>query len=388
MDFSSSRMNNLTPIFFAGLEERIAAMKAAGVDIIRLDVGSPDSPPDLAILTALSQSLNSSDKHGYTSHKGPLRLREAWAGLYRREFGVQLDPQDEILPLLGSKEGIFHILLSLINPGDMVLIPDPGYPTYTSGTAISGGIPFFMPLLPERDFLPDLSAIPVEVAQKTKIMWLNYPNNPTAAISPLEFFKEAIDFAQAYDILICHDAAYSLVTFDGYRAASALQVPGAKSRLVEFNSLSKSHNMAGWRVGVAVGNSQALRALLTLKTHADSGHFEPVLEGAITAMNGDQSWLQERNLLYQQRRDIIVTELNYMGLSALKPKASLYVWCPLPEGWTSFAFAEAVLEEAHVSLTPGIIFGKMGEGFVRISLTSSFKRSQEAMQRLKVWMNS
>jgi LL-diaminopimelate aminotransferase len=388
MGYTSKRMQELTPLFFAALDERIAALKMAGVDVIRLDVGSPDTPPDTSIITALSQAVKVPENHGYSSHRGPQALREACAQLYRREFGVQLDPQDEILPLLGSKEGIFHILLSLIDPGDIVLIPDPGYPTYTYGTAISGGTPYFMPLLFERDFLPDLSTIPAEVARKAKIMWLNYPNNPTAAISSLEFFVQALDFAESYDILVCHDAAYSLVTFDGYRTASALQVPGAKNRVVEFNSLSKSHNMAGWRVGVAVGNSEALRSLLTIKTHADSGHFLPVIEGAIMAMNADQNWLQERNLVYQQRRDIIVDELNSMGLKATKPKASLYVWCPLPPGWTSVAFAEAVLENANVSVTPGVVFGRMGEGFVRISLTSPVKRCQEAMQRLKEWMNS
>jgi LL-diaminopimelate aminotransferase len=388
MGFTSKRMLKLAPLFFSALDKRIRAMKISGVDVIRLDVGSPDAPPDTSIISALSQAVIAPDNHGYTSHKGPLALREAWAQLYQREFGVQLDPQDEFLPLLGSKEGIFHTMLALIDPGDVVLIPDPGYPTYTYGTVVSGGSPYFMPLLPERDYLPDLSTIPGEVARKAKIMWLNYPNNPTAATGSLEFFAQAIDFAERHDILVCHDAAYSLVTFDEYRAASALQVPGAKKRVVEFNSLSKSHNMAGWRVGVAVGNREALHSLLTIKTHADSGHFLPVIEGAVTAMTGNQNWLQERNLVYQQRRDIIVTELNQMGLLAHKPKASLYVWCPLPPGGTSVKFTEAALDNANVSLTPGTVFGKMGEGFVRIALTSSFDRSHKAMRRLKEWMNS
>lgn len=386
MAFTSRRMDNLTPLFFAALDERIAAMKTAGVDIIRLDVGSPDLAPDPAIVRALSQSALVLDHHGYTSHKGPLVLREAWAQLYWREFGVKLNPENEVLPLLGSKEGIFHILLALIDPGDVVLIPDPGYPTYTQGSTISGGIPYFMPLQPERGFLPDLSVIPAEIARKAKMLWLNYPNNPTAATASLEFFAEAVEFAQQYDILVCHDAAYSLVTYDGFQSPSALQIPGAKERVVEFNSLSKSHNMAGWRVGVAVGNNKVLRDLLTLKTHADSGHFMPVLEGAVVALTGDQRWLHERNLVYQQRRDIIVSELIRMGLMATRPKASLYVWCPLPQGYSSLEFAEAVLDNANVSLTPGIVFGKMGDSYVRFSLTSSLERTREAMQRLMKWI--
>jgi LL-diaminopimelate aminotransferase len=386
MVFHSRRVSNITPLFFTGLNERIAAMNATGVDIIRLDVGSPDLAPDPAIVRALSASAWALDHHGYTSHKGPLVLREAWAQLYWREFGVELNPENEILPLLGSKEGIFHILLALINSGDVVLIPDPGYPTYTWGTTISGGSPYFMPLHLERGFIPDLSVIPAEIAQKAKILWLNYPNNPTAATASLEFFAEAVEFAQQYDILVCHDAAYSLVTYEGFQSPSALQIPGAKERVVEFNSLSKSHNMAGWRVGVAVGNNKALRDLLTIKTHADSGHFMPVLEGAVVALTGDQRWLHERNLVYQQRRDIIVSELIRMGLMASKPKASLYVWCPLPQGYTSLEFAEAVLDNANVSLTPGIVFGKMGDSYVRFSLTSSLERTREAMQRLMKWM--
>ncbi|MBE0411479.1 MAG: aminotransferase class I/II-fold pyridoxal phosphate-dependent enzyme [Anaerolineales bacterium] len=388
MDITSRRLENLSPLFFASLNERIVAKQASGLDVIRLDVGSPDVPPDPAIVAALLQSAQEPDRHGYSTHKGPPRLMEAWAQLYRREFGVELDTQNEIVPLLGSKEGIFHLLLALIDPGDVVLIPDPGYPTYTHGTTIAGGLPYFMPLLPERDFLPKLTDIPAEIARKAKIMWLNYPNNPTAATTSLEFFTQVMDFANHYDVLVCHDAAYSLVTYDGHQAASILQAPGAKKRAVEFNSLSKSHNMAGWRVGVAVGNAEALRHLLTIKTHADSGHFLPVLDAAVLAMTADQGWLHERNLVYQQRRDIIVSGLRQVGLIASKPKASLYVWCPLPRDWTSVAFAEAVLENANVSLTPGVVFGKMGEGFVRISLTNSAERTQEAMQRLKEWMNA
>lgn len=386
MNIVSRRLDKVSPLFFASLDERIAAMGAAGLEVIRLDVGSPDLPPQADIVAALTQSAAQPDRHGYGSHTGPTILREAWAQLYQREFAVDLDAQTEILPLLGSKEGIFHLTLALVNPGDVVLIPDPAYPTYARAAIIAGGDPYFFSLLPERDYLPDLQAIPTEIARKAKIMWLNYPNNPTSATASLDFFAEALAFSRQHGIVVCHDAAYSQITYEGYLAPSILQNPTAKQLAVEFNSLSKSHNMAGWRVGVAVGNAVALRALATLKTHADSGHFKPVLEAATVAMTGDQSWLQERNHVYQQRRDVVVKALNGMGLPAATPKASLYVWCQLPQASTSTEFCRAALENAHVSLTPGIIFGERGEGYLRISLTSPLEHIRTAMQRLERWM--
>jgi LL-diaminopimelate aminotransferase len=355
------------PHFFADLERRITALKAGGADVIRLDIGSPDMPPAAHILEALSASAHAHDHHGYQAHSGTPALRQAWVDMYRRLYGVQLDPEHEVVPVLGSKEGIFHLLMALVEHGDMVLVPDPGYLTYTQGAKLAGGEPYYLPLLSERDYLPDLGAVPGEIARRAKILWLNYPNNPTTATAPLNFFDAAVEFARKYDILVCHDAAYSQVVFDGYRAPSLLQVSGAKEVGVEFNTLSKSHNMAGWRVGAAVGQTEALSTLFKLKTNADSGHFLPVMEAATVALNGDQGWLEGRNAVYQKRRDLLVDGLNALGLPVRNPRAS---------------FARSVLENAHVSLTPGTVFGANGEGYMRITITATAERIQTALSRL------
>lgn len=375
----------LTDNFFATLNASVVDFQATGADVIRLDIGSPDLPPAPHIVKALSQSAEQPDIHGYQSHRGPRALREAWAGMYQRVHGVAIDPNG-IVPLLGSKEGVFHLSLALLNPGDVVLVPDPGYLTYNQGALFAGAEPVTLPLLPENSYLPDLAAIPSETLQRTKILWLNYPNNPTAALATTEFFNEVVAFAQQHDILICHDAAYTQVTFDGVYAPSILDISGADEVAVEFNTLSKSHNMAGWRLGAAVGNPEALAALLKLKTHADSGHFRPVLDAAVAAMLGDQSWVEERNAIYQERRDVVVTALREMGLNPQEPQASLYVWCPLPESSPSSSdFVLTLLEQAHVSLAPGTIFGPRGEGFVRISLVQPAERLAQAMERINSW---
>ena len=375
--------NRLPENFFAVISSRVTDLIAGGAEVIRLDIGSPDLPPPPRIVQALSKSASQSNAHGYQTHRGPLALREAWAGLYPRFHGVALDP-DGIVPLMGSKEGVFHLSLALLNPGDVALIPDPGYQTYAAGAIFAGAEPVGMPLLPENGFLPDLEKIPQKTLERAKILWLNYPNNPTAAVAPLEFFVQAVDFCRRHNIVLCHDAAYTQVTFDGYRAPSVLEVPGAAEVAIEFNTLSKSHNMAGWRVGVAVGRPQALSALLKLKTHTDSGHFLPVLDAATEALTGDQSWLDERNQIYADRRDVVIRALREMGLSPQDVRASLYVWCPLPEGWDSSSdFVLALLEQAHVSLAPGKIFGSQGEGFVRISLVQPVDRLESAMSRME-----
>jgi LL-diaminopimelate aminotransferase len=350
--------------------------------VIRLDIGSPDLPPPAFILEALSQSAAAAGHHGYQPHSGTRALRLAWAEMYQRLHGCELDPDREVVPLLGSKEGIFHLIMAHINPGDLVLTPEPGYITYIRGTQFAGGIPYAFSLLPERGWLPDLDAIPVEALRQAKILWLNYPNNPTGGTATLEFFAEAVAFAHRWGLLLCHDAAYSQVAFDGYRAPSVLEVPGAKEVAVEFNTLSKSHNMAGWRVGVAVGNAQALNALYTLKTNLDSGSFRPVLDAATAAMTGDQGWIPGRNEVYRQRRDLILPALRSLGLEVQLPKGSLYVWSPVLPGWTAEAFATALLEQALVSVTPGAVFGKLGAGYVRISLTDSTGRVAEAARRI------
>jgi len=378
----------LTSNFFATLETKVVDFQSAHADVIRLDIGSPDLPPAPHIIAALSQSAEKPENHGYQSHRGPLALRQAWAEMYLRVHGVAIQPE-EVLPLLGSKEGVFHLSQALLNPGDAVLVPDPGYQTYTQGTRFAGAEPIPLPLLPENGYLPDLAAIPAETRGRVKIMWLNYPHNPTAALATRDFFSEVLEFARQHDILICHDAAYTQVTFGDSYAPSILEIPGAAEVAVEFNTLSKSHNMAGWRVGAALGNPQALAALLKLKTHADSGHFRPVLDAAVAAMQGDQSWLTARNACYRDRRDVVVTALQEMGLRPDVPQASLYVWCPLPESWDSAAdFVLTLLEQAHVSLAPGTIFGSHGEGFVRFSLVQPLERIREAMARIQAWNTS
>ncbi|MBS1248503.1 MAG: LL-diaminopimelate aminotransferase [Chloroflexi bacterium] len=379
----ASPIDKLTPNFFATLNDKIFALESAGAEVIRLDIGSPDLPPAPHIVKALTRAASQPGKHGYQSHRGTAALREGWGEMYQSVHGVSLDPETEILPLLGSKEGVFHLSLALLNPGDIVLIPDPGYQTYAQGALLAGAEPVPLPLLPQNNYLPDLESIPEDVAQRAKLLWLNYPHNPTAATASLDFFAEAVDFCRRLDILLCHDAPYAQITFDGYQAPSVLQVPGAGEVAIEFNTLSKSHNMAGWRSGVVVGQPQALCALLKLKSHADSGHFLPILEASTAALTGDQSWLVERNAIYQERRDVVVTALGEMGHAPRVPKASLYVWFPVLNDLPSEDFVLRLLEEAHLSLAPGTIFGPRGEGYVRLSLTQPIEKITEAMERMQ-----
>lgn len=381
------RMTHLSPHFFASLGARIRAMQAEGVDVIRLDEGSPDLPPAPHIIDALARSAARPDVHGYQPHAGPRALRLAWAQTYKRLYQVELNPDEEIVPLLGSKEGIFHLSLAYVEPGDLVLVPNPGYVTYTRGPLFAGGKVFPMPLLPERAYLPDLEAIPLDVLRRAKLMWLNYPHNPTTAVATEVFFEQAVALAREQNLLLCHDAAYTRVTFDGRPAPSVLGVPGAREVSVEFNTLSKSHNMAGWRSAVALGNPGALRTLHTLKTNTDSSHFRPVFEASIAALTGDQGWLEERNQVYRQRRDVIVDALRELGWNPEVPQASMYVWSPLPAGQDCVDFATAALEHARVSLTPGTVFGPGGQGYVRFALTAPLERTVAAMERLKEWMH-
>jgi LL-diaminopimelate aminotransferase len=386
MQPTADRMSHLAPHFFASLSVRIRSLQAAGGDIIRLDEGAPDLPPAPHIIEALVHCARQPAAHSYQPHIGPAALRRAWADHYLREYGVELDPDTEIVPLLGSKEGIFHLSQAYVNPGDVVLVPDPGYITYTRGALFAGGEVVSMPLRRENGYLPDFHAIPTETLRRARLMWLNYPNNPTAATASREFFAQAVALALEYGFLLCHDAAYMQVAFDGERPPSLLEAPGAKETAVEFNTLSKSHNMAGWRSGALLGNAQVARALFTLKTNADSGHFLPIWEASIAALTGDQTWLKARNEVYRQRRDRVIEGLHALGLSVETPRASLYVWAAVPEGWSSMDFAAALLENTGVSVTPGTIFGKGGEGYVRISLTAPLERIDEAMHRIGDWM--
>ena len=378
----SYRVANISGHFFSELNQKLARLSAAGADVIRLDAGTPDLPPAAHILEALRRSAGDPTAHGYQPYDGTPSLRQAWAEAYRRSFQVILDADGEVLPLLGSKEGIFNLTLAYVQTGDVVLVPDPGYMTYTRSALMAGGEVYTMPLLPERSYLPDLSGIPQDVLRRVKILWLNYPNNPTTATAPLDFFDEVVEFAQSHNILVCHDAAYAQITFDGYQAPSLLQVAGAVETAVEFNTLSKWYNMAGWRVGAALGNRQALAALYQMKVNVDNGHFRPVLDAAAAALAGEQGWLADRNRVYEQRRDLVIRGLRQVGLEPAVPQASLYVWFEAPSGWSSQDFTLMLLEKAQVSLVPGTVFGKNGQGYIRLSFTEPMERLSEAMSRI------
>jgi len=374
--------DQLSTNFFATLSNRAEKLTAAGADIIRLDIGSPDLPPADHIINALSKSATDHTSHGYQPHRGTPSLRKAWLDMYQRLYQIDLDMDTEVLPLIGSKEGVFHLSQALLNPGDLVLIPNPGYQTYRQAALFARAEPYSVPLLPENNYLPQLSGLPDDILRKAKILWLNYPNNPTAAIAPREFLEQAVAFCRRNNILLCQDAAYSQVTFDDFIPPSILEIPGAMDIAVEFNTLSKSHNMAGWRSGVAVGQQNALKALHKIKSHADSGHFLPVIEASVSALNDDQTWLAKRNRTYQTRRDIVIDALQNMGVQVDSPRASMYVWCQIPGEGDSDQFVLDLLESCHVSLAPGTIFGDRGAGFVRISLTQPEDRLREALSRM------
>lgn len=379
----ASRIANLPPYLFAEADRQIAAKRAAGFDVVSLGIGDPDIPTPAAIVEELKRTADIPANHRYPEYYGLPELRQAIAGWYQKRFGVELHPDNEVVPLIGSKEGIFHIALGFIDPGDVALVPDPAYPVYGIGTMLAGGTPHLMPLLPENDFLPDLDAIPASVLEKARVLWINYPNNPTSAIAPVEFFEMVIEFAQKHNLLVCHDNAYSDVCYDGYTAPSFLQVPGAKEVGVEFHSLSKTYNMTGWRIGMMVGNASAVSALGKVKTNVDSGIFQAVQYAGIVALNEDQSWLAERNQVYQRRRDYVLSVLQEIGIGAPTPRASLYIWAPVPKGYTSLQFSLKLLDELGVWVTPGVGFGPSGEGWFRISLTTPDHRLDEAMRRLK-----
>lgn len=383
----ADRMNGLPPYFFHGLNQKIARLKAAGLDVIRMDMGSPDLPPAPFIVEALKRSADNPKHHGYMPFGGTGSYREAWTQFYGRRFGVELDSQTEVVGLIGSKEGIFNLALAYVNPGDVVLVPDPGYATYTAGANFAGGKVIHMPLLAENKFLPDLRALAAQpdLLRRTKLMWLNYPNNPTGATAPLEFFAEVVRLAHEFGFLIGHDTPYTEITYDGYRAPSLLQIPHAKEVCVELNSVSKAYNMSGWRVGVAGGNSEAIRALGTLKSNIDTSSFQPILDAAASALTGDQSWLTERNGIYRERRDLVLEAVRAAGMTAETPAAAMYVWARLPHGASDENYAAALLEQTGVSVTPGSVFGPSGKGYIRFSLGTPTERVREAMERLVGW---
>ena len=379
----AKRLSRIPPYPFARWSAHIRELVRDGLDIIRLDIGNPDLPPTQAVIEALCQSAHRDDHHGYSSFRGLDALREAIASYYARRFGIQINPDTQALPLLGSKEGIVHMAQACLDPDDIALVPDPGYAPYVMGAILAGAETYAFPLLPDRGFLPDLSTIPADIATRARLMWLNYPNNPTGGVADLNFFEEAVEFARRYNILLCHDAPYSDVTFEEYVAPSILQIPGAEDVAVEFNSLSKSCNMAGWRVGMAVGNADAVAALGQVKSNVDSGAFRPVQEAAIVALSTSPEWISQRNTIYERRLHIITRALESSGLETTRPRATLYAWARIPQGWTSETFGMELLRKTGVALAPGSFFGPAGEGFIRVSAVAPEPRLREAMDRMK-----
>jgi len=377
----ADRINSLPPYLFASIDKAKSRIIEKGIDVINLGIGDPDMPTPPHIVDAMKKSLDNPARHKYPSYEGMLSFRTAAAGWYRRNMNISLDPEDEVLTLIGSKEGIAHIPLAFLNPGDVSLVPDPGYPVYNIGSILAGATPFKMPLLAHNDFLPDLDAIPADIARKAKLMFLNYPNNPTSATASIKFFEQVVDYASENDIIVVHDDAYSEMTYDGYRAPSFLNVSGAKDVGIEMHSLSKTYNMTGWRIGFAVGNREVLAGLGKIKTNVDSGAFESIQEAGITALTGPQDCVHEMNKIYKERRDALLTGLKELGLDVKPPKATFYVWVRV-NGKAS-DFSEKLLEKAGIVATPGIGFGEYGEGYVRFALTQSVDRINEAVERMR-----
>lgn len=380
---TANRIANVPPYLFARLDEKKAALKARGIDLVDLGIGDPDQPTPSYIIKEMDRALADPANHNYPPYDGTDQFRRAVADWYKKRFNVALDPGKEVVALIGSKEGIAHIFMGFIDPGDVALIPDPAYPVYKTMTILLGGDPYVLPLTAENDFLPVLSAIPDKIAASAKLMFLNYPNNPTGAVTTLDFFKEAVAFAKKHDLLICHDLAYSEVAFDGFIPPSILEVPGAKDVAVEFHSLSKTFNMTGWRLGMAVGNAQALQALRVIKTNIDSGAFKAVQQAGAFALDQPTDFTEKMNAMYQPRRDALVDGLNSLGWELAKPKATFYIWIPVPQGETSESFAGKMLEDVQVVVVPGNGYGQYGEGYVRAAITTTVDRIKEAIRRMR-----
>ncbi|MCX5894707.1 MAG: LL-diaminopimelate aminotransferase [Proteobacteria bacterium] len=379
----AERLKKLPPYLFAQIDRIKQDIKAQGVDIIDLGIGDPDQPTPAHIIEKLKQAATDAENHRYPSYEGMPAFRQAVAGWYKKRFGVELDPRDEVVSLIGSKEGIAHIPLAFVNPGERVLVPSPGYPVYKTSTMFAGGIPEILPLRRENGFLPDFSKIPASVLKETRLMFLNYPNNPTAAVAERSFFEEAVALAIKHGIIICHDCAYSEVAFDGYRPHSFLEIDGAREVCIEFHSLSKTYNMTGWRIGFAVGNRDIVGGLGKIKTNIDSGIFQAVQWAGVAALSGDQGCVETMRAMYQGRRDVLVSGLKSAGLELAVPKATFYVWVNVPRGYTSSEFTMHLLRTAGIVTTPGSGFGEEGEGYIRIALTVDNERLKEAVERIK-----
>lgn len=381
----AQRIEGLPTYLFVEISNRIAKKRAKGEKVISFAIGDPDIPTPKHIIDCLCLSAQDPKNHRYPETAGLTELRSAIARWYKKRFGIILDPDKEILPLIGSKEGIGHVALCLLDHGDIALVPDPCYPVYPMGTILAGGKPYYLPLKEENNFLPDLESIPPEVLKKAKLLWINYPNNPTGAVAELDFFEKVVQFAQINNIVVCHDAAYTEVAFDGYSPVSFLQAKGAKEIGIEFHSFSKSYNMTGWRIGMAVGNAEIINALYRVKSNLDSGIPQAIQYAAIAALEGPQDCISEHNAIYQKRRDRLIEVLNKIGLKANPPKAGLYIWAKIPPGWSSWDFATILLEETGVAVTPGSGYGKNGEGYIRLSLTIPDDELEEGIKRLINW---
>ena len=381
----SERMNRVPPYLFVQISRKIAEKKAQGIEVISFGIGDPDIPTPDYVVDALGDASHDPPNHRYPESEGLPEFREGVADWYLRRFGVQLDPEKEVISLIGAKEGIGHVSFCFLDAGDVALVPDPGYPVYAMGTLFAGGESYMLPLTSENDWLPDLDAIPDDIARKAKLLWLNYPNNPTGAVTDLDYFSKAIEFAKTYDIAVMHDACYTEVAYDGYRPPSFLQAKGAMDVGIEFHSLSKSYNMTGWRIGMAVGNAEMIEALLTIKSNLDSGVPQAVQHMAIEAMKRPLESVDDRNAVYQARRDRIVPVLKDMGMKVESPKAGLYIWAGVPEGYTSAEFAEKLLEDTDVLMIPGGNYGAAGEGYVRLSITLQDELIDKALDRVAGW---
>ena len=379
----SKRLEQIPPYLFAQIDKKIDEAKAKGIDIISLGIGDPDTPTLPNIVEAMHKAIDNSQNHDYPPYQGTKTFREASAKWMQKRFGVNLNSENEVLALIGSKEGIAHIFFAFVDAGDITLVPDPGYPVYQNATILAGGEPYIMPLLEENHFLPDFDKIPAEIAKKAKLMFLNYPNNPTGAVADLNFYQKAVDFAKKYDILICNDQAYSEMTYEGYKAPSILQIEGAKEVAIEFYSHSKSYNMTGWRIGFACGNKEAITALGTIKNNIDSGVFKAIQEAAIEAYETPKEVIENLNKMYAKRRDIVENGLRELGWNIQSSKATFYLWLPTPNKMPSTDFAAMMIEKAHVVVPPGIGYGKCGEGYFRIALTKDEETLKKAIARMK-----
>ena len=377
------RINELPPYLFAEIDRRKREALARGVDLIDLGVGDPDIPTPSQIVEKLVEAATKPVNHRYPNSAGLLQFRQAVADWYQRRFGVKLDPGKEVVSLIGSKEGIANMAVAFVEPGDLVMVPTPGYPVYHIGTLFNGGKNYFLPLTKENHFLPDLDSIPMNVAQQAKMLWINYPNNPTAAVAEKDFFTRVVEFARRNNIIVCHDAAYTEMGFDGYRPMSFLEVEGAREVGIEFHSLSKTFNMTGWRIGMAVGNKELVSGLAQVKSNVDSGIFQAVQEAAIEALHLGDEVIEPSRKVYQERRDILVSGLQAVGLDCEKPRATFYVWVSVPKGLSSAQLTTKLLDEAGVVTTPGNGFGEAGEGYVRFTVCVGKERLKEVTDRIR-----